>query len=118
VFVFHAWITVSLPTNESCIVSGLVSKGYDVSPAADTKQLLLTGTNTSYGVVACKIERELASVKDLYADLEGILSKNYIQYYSVTISEYSANCLWNAGNIASDKFVSLVDKKDTKKIVN
>lgn len=117
-FVFHAWIIASLPTNESCMVGGLVAKGYEVSPAADTKQLCLTGTNASCGVIAFRIEREAANVKDLYADLENILSKNYIDYYSVVISEYSINCLWNAGNISSDKLVSLADKKDTKKIVN
>ena len=116
-FVYHVWITVALPTNESCIINGLVSKGYDVSPAADTQQMLLTSNNAAYGVFSCRVERELAAAKELYEDVETILSKNFIQYYSVVISEHSSNCLWNAGNIITEKFTQS-DKKDNKKIVN
>lgn len=114
---FHVWITVALPINEGYIVSGLVSKGYDVSAAAETNQLLLKGNNTICGVISCRVERETANVKELYEDVEQMLSKNHIQYYSIVISEHSHNCLWNAGNIIHNVTNTVPDIKD-KKIVN
>lgn len=118
-FVFHVWLTTLLPLKESKLISGLVNKGYTVSPAAENNELtLLADINSPYGIIACKIHRELASVKELYDDIYYILTTNNYTYYSLIISEFSVASVWNAGNAVTDKLLSLTDSKPSKKIVN
>ncbi len=119
--VFHIWLTALLPIKENKIISGLVNKGYIVSPAASTNELtLLADKNALYGIMACKIYRELATAKDLYDDIYHILTTNNFTYYSLVISEFSSLSFWNAGNAIDDELLSLTlaDGKPFKKIPN
>jgi hypothetical protein len=119
VFVFHIWLTALLPIKENKIISGLVNKGYSVSPAAATNELtLLADTNAPYGIMACRVHRELASARELYDDVYHILTTSNFTYYSLVISEFSAASFWNAGNAVNDKLLSFTDNKPSKKIVN
>jgi hypothetical protein len=115
-FVFHVWIIVELPTDESKLIAGLMAKGYDVVSAAETQEALLMANSGSYGVITYKVERELTTAKEIYSDMEELLHKNNFNYYSMVVSEHSYNCLWNAGNITSNKFLSF--NKPDKKTVN
>lgn len=118
-FVFHTWLTASLPIKESKLISGLVNKGYDVSAAASTNDLtLLPSPNASYGIIACKIQRELGSAKELYEDIIDILTVHKFTYYSLIISEYAEASMWNAGNSVNNDSLSLLDNKPTKKNFN
>jgi len=119
VFVFHIWLISSLPIKESKLVSGLVNKGYDVSAAAENNELtLLTHPDASYGVIACKVQRELASSKELYEAVIDILTVHQLTYYSLIISEFSASSVWNAGNAVDEKYPSFIANKSIKQNVN
>lgn len=119
VFVYHIWITASLPIKESKLISGLVNKGYTVSPAAANKELILfSATDTTYGVISCRIHRELASAQEVYDDVYHILTTNNFKYYSLVISEFSAASMWNAGNIVSEQLLPVIDKKPSKQNIN
>jgi hypothetical protein len=119
VFVFHIWLISSLPIKESKLVSGLVNKGYDVSAAAENNELtLLTHVDASYGVIACKVQRKLSSIKELYDDVIDILTVHQLTYYSLIISEFSASSMWNAGNAVDDKTLSFTANKSTQQNFN
>lgn len=118
-FVFHIWLICSSPIKESKLISGLVNKGYNVSAAAANNELtLLTDPDAAYGVIACKVQRELASEKELYEDVIEILTVHHFTYYSLIISEFSASTVWNAGNAVDDKRLSFATNKPTKKQFN
>jgi len=118
VYTFHIWLTALLPIKESKLIAGLVHKGYAVSAAASTDELsLVTNTNATYGILACKVHRELASTSELYDDLCVILAAHHFTYYSLIISEFSTLSMWNAGNAVIDTLPS-IDDKPFKKTIN
>lgn len=102
-FEFHIWITLILPVEETKIITGLVAKGYDVAIASANNELVLAPDNANYGILACKVKRELANGKEVYDDISLILSNVKINYYSLVISEFSYECVWSAGIVSSNR---------------
>lgn len=95
---YHIWITVALPFDEANTVNSFIKRGYDISPASDDGKLMLVSSDhPSYGVLACKLQTELVSARQLYDDLWGLLSANKTNYYSLVVSEYSYNAIWTLG---------------------
>jgi hypothetical protein len=115
VVTFHIWITIKLPVDDGELVRSLVSKGYDVSPAAASNEFVLFPTDSaSYAIMGCRVARTSLTQQELFDDTTYILGKIQAEYYSLVVSEASVASLWGTGRIINDKFVSFQDTKSTK----
>lgn len=117
--VFHVWLTVVRPFEETKLITELIYKGYDVHPAADDGIFVLSTDNSASVVMACRVKRELTTARELYDDMQTVLTKHNNIYHSIIITEFSVNSLWNTGNYLVDKTLSsFLDKKDSKNNIN
>lgn len=114
--VFHIWMTIPLLSTESSIITALTLKGYDVSAASATNDLILSNENSSIGVCALCVKQEQATVQQLYDDMLTIIENNNIEYASLIISEHSPNSVWNAGNLNNLTYRN--KDKSSKKLIN
>jgi len=113
--IFHVWITAALPLKEGGIISDLVKKGYDISPAAEDQKLVLLPNDSLYAIFACKVEKSDVDTKSLYEDFSQILITHQIDYCSIIISEHSVMSIWGVGNIKNNRFLT---NYAPKKIIN
>lgn len=111
---YHVWITVILPFDEGKFISHMVQKSYDISPAAEDKQLMLSRENSANGIIACKVEKPDISFRAVYDEIADVLVNNKFSYHSLVISEFSASSIWSSGNINTEKLI----QTSLKKVVN
>ncbi len=101
---YVAWVTCMLPDYEDHILAGMVKKGYQVSPAAESGVVTLGAQGGPSVVVCFRIDstKEDIKVTDVSKDLMDLLNEKKFLYYSVIVSAL-AGSTWNTSNITFPK---------------
>lgn len=100
--VLHFWLTFEAPIDEGKFVAALLNKGYDVFSAAESNELILKSEEgASFGIISGRLTGKNKPVSQVYDIFIDILNEQKINYYSIIISEFSVNSIWNVGIVSS-----------------
>ena len=107
---YVAWVTCMLSDYEDHILAGMVKKGYQVSPAAQSGQITLGNQGSAAVVVCFRIDssKEDIQVTDVSKDLMDLLNEKKFLYYSVIVSALTSST-WNTSNINIPKAAPVVE---------
>jgi hypothetical protein len=114
---YHLWIVLVSTTFEGDIISALTKRGYSVS-AASGSETCLTFDNSPCAVFSVRLSKPGITSVSVHDDAYTILNGLGAKVYSLIVSEYSKNSVWNGPNFWATDTITERTEIEHKKRMN